>query len=74
MIYNFKNGKLEGKGSEFNYQNLRTYRGDYKTEWNMVFLNTLTTMKKELKISLILTILSEQEKWNMGYFRKWKKN
>ena len=30
MIYNFKNGKLEGKGSEFNYQNLRTYRGDYK--------------------------------------------
>ena len=30
MIFNFKNGKLDGKASEFDDQNLRNYRGDYK--------------------------------------------
>ena len=30
LIYNFKNGKLNGKGSEFNYLRKRTYRGSMK--------------------------------------------
>lgn len=30
MIYNFKAGKLDGKGSEFDDQNMRYYRGEFK--------------------------------------------
>ncbi len=54
MNYNFKNGKLEGKGSEFNDKNLRVYRGDYKNGMEHGFYEYIEYNVKGIK-NLIVT-------------------